>query len=346
MSDDERALLASVTAHPADDTARLVYADWLDEHGNSVRAAFIRVQIEAERLHQDSLRRAQLIGRAEELFAEHWIDWWAPVCAAVGLPAPQRSRTTRLGRFAQRVGLVRDEGQPFVRQGGSVIGPVATVARLSADSLPTVWHVEFRRGFPGSPVPISILGGAASPGDLIRRWASAAPLDRLRAANAAWQEFDGPHLAPLPSLTVSDQWLASAIVSPHLTGLTEFRWEPEGYSPESPREIGRIASAPFAPRLRQLAVPVPDDESARALARAAFDRLTSLAITLDFEVEEGGGQLVPPPENDRSRLAILAGSSRLAGLEELDVSATLTPAGVRAVVCGPRGPGFASSPST
>jgi uncharacterized protein (TIGR02996 family) len=51
---EQAALLAAIAAHPDDDTPRLVYADWLDEHkpdrvpspaaGPSARAEFIRVQ--------------------------------------------------------------------------------------------------------------------------------------------------------------------------------------------------------------------------------------------------------------------------------------------------------------
>lgn len=45
MSDRE-ALLRSVLADPGDDTARLVFADWLEENGENDYAEFIRVQIE------------------------------------------------------------------------------------------------------------------------------------------------------------------------------------------------------------------------------------------------------------------------------------------------------------
>lgn len=47
MTDGE-ALLAAILANPADDTARLVYADWLQEQGEEERAKFIRVQCELE----------------------------------------------------------------------------------------------------------------------------------------------------------------------------------------------------------------------------------------------------------------------------------------------------------
>jgi uncharacterized protein (TIGR02996 family) len=41
---DELALLKAVCRNKADDLPRLVYADWLDEHGRPERAEFIRLQ--------------------------------------------------------------------------------------------------------------------------------------------------------------------------------------------------------------------------------------------------------------------------------------------------------------
>lgn len=47
---DRAALLAAIRQFPDEDTPRLMYADWLDEHGESEHAAFIRVMIERDRL--------------------------------------------------------------------------------------------------------------------------------------------------------------------------------------------------------------------------------------------------------------------------------------------------------
>lgn len=50
---DFKALTAAVVANPAEDTPRLVLADWLQEHGGTIgriRADFIRIQVEAHRL--------------------------------------------------------------------------------------------------------------------------------------------------------------------------------------------------------------------------------------------------------------------------------------------------------
>lgn len=43
-------LLAAILAHPADDLARLVYADWIEEQGDPDRARFIRAQVELARV--------------------------------------------------------------------------------------------------------------------------------------------------------------------------------------------------------------------------------------------------------------------------------------------------------
>jgi len=63
---DATALLAAVRAAPEDDAPRLVYADWLEEHGQPDRAEFIRVQCALARRDDSVLRR-----REAELLAEH-----------------------------------------------------------------------------------------------------------------------------------------------------------------------------------------------------------------------------------------------------------------------------------
>ena len=50
MSADEEALYRAILEAPEDDAPRLVYADWLEEHGRPQWAEFIRLQCEEERL--------------------------------------------------------------------------------------------------------------------------------------------------------------------------------------------------------------------------------------------------------------------------------------------------------
>jgi len=77
MSDGD-ALLAAIAAHPDDDTPRLVYADWLDEHEDPLRAEFIRVQVAVRRLEErpatEQRDQIHLFRRQQELLDNHRRD--------------------------------------------------------------------------------------------------------------------------------------------------------------------------------------------------------------------------------------------------------------------------------
>ncbi len=68
---------------PSDDAPRLIYADWLDEHGQPERAEFIRVQCELNvpggprgRRTELRLRERELLGR----FGKEWAGTFAGTC--------------------------------------------------------------------------------------------------------------------------------------------------------------------------------------------------------------------------------------------------------------------------
>jgi uncharacterized protein (TIGR02996 family) len=71
---EREALLRAVCENPDDDTPRLVFADWLQEHGEDNRAEFIRVQIELAR-GGGGTRQEQ---RERELLAAHREGWGEP----------------------------------------------------------------------------------------------------------------------------------------------------------------------------------------------------------------------------------------------------------------------------
>jgi uncharacterized protein (TIGR02996 family) len=83
-ANDEAALLASIREHPDDDARRLVYADWLDDHGDPQRAAFIRVQCRLAALDEDDPQRRELQRQEYELLAEHGGAWAAAFVGQVG----------------------------------------------------------------------------------------------------------------------------------------------------------------------------------------------------------------------------------------------------------------------
>src|SRR5262245_47076157 len=60
----EAAFLGAICANPDDDTARLAFADWLDEHDDPKRAQFIRDQIELARIDEADPRYPALLARA------------------------------------------------------------------------------------------------------------------------------------------------------------------------------------------------------------------------------------------------------------------------------------------
>src|SRR2546430_569314 len=74
---DRLAFLRAIRANPDDDTARLAFADWLDEHDEPDRAEFVRVQIELEpvRFRIDNPRAVELHAREDALMRQHGGDW-------------------------------------------------------------------------------------------------------------------------------------------------------------------------------------------------------------------------------------------------------------------------------
>src|SRR4051812_46063634 len=114
MTDGE-ALLRAVLMNPSDDDPRLVYADFLDEHGDPPRAEFIRVQV----------RRA----------AEGAIGMLPP-----GQGGPLAARERRLW-----AGHGRTWGNEF---GAWLAPPRATGGPAFMAPEARAWAPKFRRGFP------------------------------------------------------------------------------------------------------------------------------------------------------------------------------------------------------
>lgn len=75
------ALLRAIIEDPSDDSARLVYADWLEEQGGVDHAEFIRVQVELEPLRgiavgtEQLLLRRALLERERELLDKNVMLW-------------------------------------------------------------------------------------------------------------------------------------------------------------------------------------------------------------------------------------------------------------------------------
>ena len=79
MSTDRNALLAAICAQPDEDTPRLAFADWCDEHGEPERAEFIRLQFEAERHAEHTPARMDAEERLSALLERNRPAWIAGV---------------------------------------------------------------------------------------------------------------------------------------------------------------------------------------------------------------------------------------------------------------------------
>jgi uncharacterized protein (TIGR02996 family) len=78
---DEAALLGAVREAPEDDAPRLVYADWLDEHGDADRAAFIRTQCRLAAASPAEEEWVDLTERERELadrLSNRYRELWPP----------------------------------------------------------------------------------------------------------------------------------------------------------------------------------------------------------------------------------------------------------------------------
>lgn len=80
------AFLSAIRSSPDDDTARLVYADYLDEQGtaaDAARAEFVRLQIRLASLDETDPARPALEDRENELLREHERKWLGTVPASL-----------------------------------------------------------------------------------------------------------------------------------------------------------------------------------------------------------------------------------------------------------------------
>ena len=85
MSEDA-AFLQAITAAPGDNTARLVYADWLDEQGRP-GGNFLRVECDLATLGLHDPRRAEILGRLRTESKDLEDEW---VTAVSRVPVSER----------------------------------------------------------------------------------------------------------------------------------------------------------------------------------------------------------------------------------------------------------------
>jgi uncharacterized protein (TIGR02996 family) len=154
---DEDALLAAIAAHPDEDTPRLAYADWLDEHGRHTRAEFVRVQIDVAaketlpRVLQN--RHVDVWKRNQELIDHHWDDILGPPADVLRTAARVEFRR---GFVSEVTVSLREFAHPDTGRALAALTPLPrVVASASVDSVrrflgfdPSQWFPESRPDWP------------------------------------------------------------------------------------------------------------------------------------------------------------------------------------------------------
>jgi uncharacterized protein (TIGR02996 family) len=92
----EHAFLQAILENPDDDAPRLIFADWLEERGNSDRAEFIRLQCGRSRTQ-----------REKELLDWHWERWSQPILNII--PHLKKNDICYRHGFPFRIAFRRDD---------------------------------------------------------------------------------------------------------------------------------------------------------------------------------------------------------------------------------------------
>jgi uncharacterized protein (TIGR02996 family) len=250
---DEPTLLAAVLADPGDDAPRLVYADWLDEHGQPDRAEFIRVQCELIGTPVWDPRRPGLERREADLLAEHQIEWAAPL-----LDAGAQGWAFRRG-FLDRVVLSIAD---FLQHGSALIERT-TVRHLSPTS------ADDWRSLLAHPAARHLRGVL---------FANLSDGDDLAAALADTPELAGWRSLTLAGVGLTDAGLARLAAAPHLGNLEHLD---VGSNDLTAAGLRALPEATFAESLRHLAIAMitaPPAAFAELVAAARWPRLTELIL--------------------------------------------------------------------
>jgi uncharacterized protein (TIGR02996 family) len=269
---DEAALLAAIAAHPAEDTPRLAYADWLDEHGDAaarVRAELIRVQCEAHNLERrppaDLTPHVPLYRRQHDILEDHRRD----------LLGSLADETSHLETVFER-GFLAEltlEADVFLRHADTIAGykplPELTIlgvgphlGGLAARPHHAALIAVCRMASDRNPVPFTL-----TPSEVRTIFAEDWPWHRLRALGLEGCDIGDDGLAEL-----------AHAVPARLPALTELDVSVNEISDDG---VQLLVSSPLWPRLKRLVLgvnPISDVGAVTLANAAATSRLENLNL--------------------------------------------------------------------
>jgi uncharacterized protein (TIGR02996 family) len=202
--DHDGAFLQAIRDEPGDDAPRLIYADWLDDHGGpagAARAAFIRAQVLLASLPEADPARAGLEDEADDLLAEHEEPWLG------GLRPLLLDWEFRRG-FVERISV---RAEVFLDQADRLFAAPVRAARLVAEprDLPALAQCPYLAGLEAldlsgapryEPFRRDFLRDSA-----LRALFESPYLTRLTALSLPGHGLQGPALAALAGCGVLDR---------------------------------------------------------------------------------------------------------------------------------------------
>jgi len=204
------ALLQTCKENPDDDTPRLILADWLDDHGDTARAEFIRVQCEAahlplapERLDWLARREGELLVAAGTEWTQPLIDWaaeweWRRGMCLWARPKPEVTRNTdtvaRLFPRAEQLAWV--EGLRWYVHDDRLIEAIVALPQMNQF---TRLHIEWSG------------------------WISGVDASKIASVLAAAPTLAGVRELELDGGDLSESSALAICESPHLRNLRELR---------------------------------------------------------------------------------------------------------------------------
>ncbi|HLW64543.1 MAG TPA: TIGR02996 domain-containing protein, partial [Gemmataceae bacterium] len=261
------AFLATILENPDDDAPRLVFADWLDEHGETDRAEFIRVQIELAHDAMEAHRRSFLKRREKELLQAHRKEWLKPLYerlqALRGPTSPLLApglfqffpSVLRARNFAFSAGILTGDEPGAVPAREEMVAFLTQMLDPLQVQLPmeNVVHCRFRRGF------VEFASLLAT--DFVRFAEvlfTLVPLREIQAYGGPLQRGFGelsacPYVKRLSGLhldgMLSDDGLDHFTNSPNFTGLRRLDLQKAGVQRD---QCPRLLSATNLPAVREL----------------------------------------------------------------------------------------------
>jgi uncharacterized protein (TIGR02996 family) len=340
METEASALWRAVVAEPYDDAPRLIYADWLEEHGDAERAEFVRVQCRLATLDDDAPDRPALDRRERQLWVKHRGAWQRPLPTLLrefpfrrGFVHPNLTRNSK--QFLRLTDEVLDAA-PLWDVRLTVRGPADLDNLAAADGLARLGGLEVdATGLGPNPLAeflacpdlanlreFGLRGGPYTPDHVravadspVASWLTQLTLSSAPAIGPAGAEVlaASPGIRNLRKLTLTncglgDGGLRALLASPHLIGLKELNVPSNGLTAGAVRALREWRHLRGL-RVLDLSNNYLDDDGARVLSLCpSVERLNELDLGLNRIHRSGAESLAQSPFLTRVRRLTLLGN--------------------------------------